>query len=147
MLFLNPRPSREEIGRYYPAAYYPTVAPPASGELRRAAKRWSGKVRRWIAQDFYGYPMPENMHGWQWARRLLLWPEFLWRRWCGRSLLPWAGRGRALDVGCGAGNNLVYLQEQGWDVSGVDASAVAVAQAQARFGNRVRQSDLGSMAY
>lgn len=147
LLFLNPRPSREEIGRYYPATYYPAALPPAPGDLRRAAKRWSGKVRRWIAQDFYGYPTPENMRGWQWARRLVLWPEFLWRRWRGRGLLPWAGQGRALDVGCGAGSNLLFLQAQGWDVSGVDASAVAVAVAQARFGDRVRQSDLGSMAY
>ncbi len=147
MLFLNPRPTRDEIGRYYPATYYPDAAPHAASDLRRAAKRWSGKVRRWIAQDFYGYPAPEQARGWQWARRLVLWPEFLWRCWRGRGLLPWAGRGRALDVGCGAGNNLLSLQEQGWDVSGVDASAVAVARARARFGDRVRLGDLGSMAY
>lgn len=87
------------------------------------------------------------MRGWQWGRRLLLWPEFLWRQWRGRGLLPWVGRGRALDVGCGAGTNMASLQEQGWDVYGVDASPVAVARAQARFGDRVRQGDLSSMAY
>lgn len=147
LLFLNPRPTREEIGRYYPATYYPAAGPPAPGDLRRAAKRWSGKVRRWIAQDFYGYPAPESARGWQWLRRSLLWPEFLWRRWRGRGFLPWVGQGRALDVGCGAGNNLVALQELGWDVSGVDASEVAVAQARARFGERVRLGDLASMHY
>ncbi|MCC2640311.1 MAG: putative Methyltransferase [Nitrospira sp.] len=147
LLFLNPRPTREEIGRFYPATYYPDAAPATAGDLRLAAKRWSGKVRRWIAQDFYGYPVPERARRWQWARRLLLLPEYLWRLWRGRGLLPWAGRGRALDVGCGAGNNLVSLQEQGWDVSGVDASAVAVSRARARFGERVRLGDLRSMDY
>lgn len=147
LLFLNPRPTREEIGGYYPAAYYPDAAPPQAGDLRRVAKRWSGKVRRWIAQDFYGYPAPKSARRWRGVRRLLLWPEFLWRRWRGRGLLPWVGRGRALDVGCGAGNNLVALQEQGWDVSGVDASAVAVERAQSRFGARVRLGDLASMDY
>ena len=133
LLFLNPRPTREEIGGYYPSTYYPEAAPRQAGDLRRTAKRWSGKIRRWIAQDFYGYPAPESARRWQWARRLLLWPEFLWRRWRGRGLLPWAGQGRVLDVGCGSGGNLAVLQEQGWNVSGVDASAVAVAQAQSSF--------------
>lgn len=87
------------------------------------------------------------MRRWQWARRLLLWPEFAWRRWRGRGLLPWAGRGRLLDVGCGSGGNLAVLEEQGWDVSGLDASAVAVAQAQVRFGERVRHGDLASIGY
>lgn len=147
LLFLNPRPTREEIGGYYPDSYYPEAAPRQTGDLRRAAKRWSGRIRRWIAQDFYGYPAPASIRRWQWARRLLLWPEFLWRRWRGRGLLPWAGRGRLLDVGCGSGGNLAVLEEQGWDVSGVDASARAVEQAQVRFGERVRQGDLASIGY
>ncbi|GMV51246.1 MAG: Ubiquinone biosynthesis O-methyltransferase [Nitrospirae bacterium] len=147
LLFLNPRPTREEIGGYYPSTYYPAAPPRQAGDLKRAAKRWSAQVRRWIAQDFYGYPITDRARGWQWLRRLLLWPEYLWRRWRGRGLLPWVGRGRALDVGCGSGSNLVTLQEQGWEVSGVDASAVAVAQARSRFGDRVRQGDLLSMAY
>lgn len=147
LLFLNPRPTRAEIGGYYPDSYYPEAAPRQKGDLRRAAKRWSGRIRRWIAQDFYGYPVPASMRRWQWARRLLLWPEFAWRRWRGRGLLPWAGRGRLLDVGCGSGGNLAVLEEQGWDVSGLDASAVAVAQAQVRFGGRVRHGDLASIGY
>ena len=73
LLFLNPRPTREEIGGYYPSTYYPEAAPRQAGDLRRTAKRWSGKIRRWIAQDFYGYPAPESARRWQWARRLLLW--------------------------------------------------------------------------
>ena len=39
----------------------------------------------------------------------------------------------------------VVLARARWDVSGVDPSAVAVAQA--RFGDRVRQGDVVSMAY
>jgi SAM-dependent methyltransferase len=43
--------------------------------------------------------------------------------------LPGAGSGRALDLACGEGRNAVWLAEQGWDVTGVDFSAVAVAKA------------------
>ncbi|HVG29289.1 MAG TPA: class I SAM-dependent methyltransferase [Pyrinomonadaceae bacterium] len=40
-------------------------------------------------------------------------------------------RMRVLDAGCGGGRNLVYFLREGYDVSGVDQSAEAVAQVRA----------------
>jgi SAM-dependent methyltransferase len=34
--------------------------------------------------------------------------------------------GRALDLGCGEGGDVVWLAEQGWDVTGVDLSVTAL---------------------
>ncbi len=42
--------------------------------------------------------------------------------------------GRALDVGCGTGTNLLYLAKAGWAVTGVDFSARAVNLARRRLG-------------
>jgi SAM-dependent methyltransferase len=39
--------------------------------------------------------------------------------------------GRALDVGCGAGNFCVHLARRGWDVTGIDILPQAVAMARA----------------
>jgi SAM-dependent methyltransferase len=39
------------------------------------------------------------------------------------------GPGRALDLGCGTGTNAIYLAHHGWEVVGVDFSALAVRQA------------------
>lgn len=39
--------------------------------------------------------------------------------------------GRALDLACGEGRNAFWLAEHGWDVTGVDFSAVAIARARA----------------
>jgi len=39
--------------------------------------------------------------------------------------------GRALDVGCGEGADAIWLAQQGWDVTAVDISEVAVERARA----------------
>jgi SAM-dependent methyltransferase len=46
----------------------------------------------------------------------------------GRPLTP----GRALDLGCGTGNNSIYLAQQGWQVSGIDFVPKALDQARAK---------------
>ena len=38
LLFVNPRPTRAEIGRYYPDSYYPEAPPRPAGALRRMVK-------------------------------------------------------------------------------------------------------------
>ena len=55
--------------------------------------------------------------------------------------------GRALDVACGAGRNAVWLAELGWNVTGVDFSDVALANARALAAERAvdvewQQADL-----
>jgi cyclopropane fatty-acyl-phospholipid synthase-like methyltransferase len=41
--------------------------------------------------------------------------------------------GRALDVGCGTGTNLVTLGEAGWEVVGIDFAWLSVRQARAKL--------------
>ena len=41
-------------------------------------------------------------------------------------------RGKALDVGCGTGDNSIYLAKHGWQVTGVDFVARAVDKARAK---------------
>ena len=41
--------------------------------------------------------------------------------------------GRALDIGCGTGTNLVTMAEAGWEVTGVDMIPIAVRQARAKL--------------
>jgi SAM-dependent methyltransferase len=37
--------------------------------------------------------------------------------------------GRALDLGCGTGTNVIYLARHGWEAVGVDFSPIAIQQA------------------
>jgi SAM-dependent methyltransferase len=57
------------------------------------------------------------------------------RVWSGnpnRALVDVTGTlapGRALDLGCGEGADVIWLAQQGWDATGVDISATAVERA------------------
>ena len=44
--------------------------------------------------------------------------------------------GRALDLGCGIGENAIWLAERGWRVTGVDFSDVAIEKAKVRAANK-----------
>lgn len=54
-------------------------------------------------------------------------------------------RGRVLDVGCGAGRHALYLQEQGHDVVGIDASPGAVAVCDERGVERAEVIDVADV--
>lgn len=61
----------------------------------------------------------------------------LWAKLTGRGcperdgVLPWSGPGRLLDFGCGGGNYLKRMADQGWQVTGLDSAVGAVQDVQA----------------
>ncbi|MEO5865272.1 MAG: class I SAM-dependent methyltransferase [Nitrospiraceae bacterium] len=129
LIYLNPRPSKDLLGSYYPTVYYPPVQAKARPQFQQQAKKFSAQMKRWVLEDYYGYP-PTASVGWpRIVRRILLWPDKTLRELKGRHPLPWRGEGKVLDVGCGAGGNLKALQDQGWEPSGIEISEVAAAHA------------------
>jgi SAM-dependent methyltransferase len=67
----------------------------------------------------------------EWDRRYGV-SELLWTGEPNRFLVAEAAGlrpGRALDLACGEGRNTVWLARQGWQVTGVDFSAVALEKA------------------
>jgi 2-polyprenyl-3-methyl-5-hydroxy-6-metoxy-1,4-benzoquinol methylase len=53
-----------------------------------------------------------------------------------RRSLPWYGEGRLLDFGCGGGEFLCRMRDQGWKVTGMDASLEVVRELRERLGLR-----------
>ncbi|MEW6247787.1 MAG: class I SAM-dependent methyltransferase [Nitrospirota bacterium] len=142
LLYTHPRPSPEEIGRYYPPQYFSSAPAKSRTGVERLLKRLSENTKRWIREDFYGYPGSAPNGPLRFLRKALLWPEKTRRVLSGRDVLPWVGEGCLLDVGCGPGVNLATLQSQGWDVYGIEFSDTAAAQARARVGDRIHTGTL-----
>lgn len=51
-------------------------------------------------------------------------------------------RGSVLDIGCGAGSHSLYLQKEGFDVTGLDISQGAIETCMARGINQLVKSDI-----
>ncbi len=143
LLYLNPRPKPESLTRYYPAQYFSAVTISKAAVARRENR----PIKRWLREDFYGYPAMSASDIWRSIRRWLLWPEWARRLLQGRDILPWVGEGRVLDVGCGPGSTLIRLEAQGWDVYGIDTSPMAVDFARRFFEDRIRLGSLEATGF
>ena len=147
LIYLNPRPSKELLGSYYPTVYYPPVQVKTRSQFQRQTKKFSARIKRWVLEDYYGYPSDGSAVWWRYVRRVLVWPDKTLREVKGRHPLPWRGEGKVLDVGCGAGGNLKTLQGQGWDPYGIEISDVAAAHARELVTRNIHTGTLESAPF
>jgi 2-polyprenyl-3-methyl-5-hydroxy-6-metoxy-1,4-benzoquinol methylase len=115
--FTNPRPRVENLGKYYGEDYLPhqSFASHPAGR--------DGSIRSLVLRDAFGSPerKPSGVAlAVAKAVRVVRPAE-----WFGMGV-PWRGRGRLLDVGCGAGKFLCRMRDLGWEATGLDFSARAV---------------------
>ncbi len=133
-VFLNPRPTRESIGRYYPSDYGPFrrdndageqggVSPPVHSPQNRGADAAPLACSR-IFQL--------SPRSWRWLKRLVLW-------WIDSRAAPipkseisnlkFQRPQRALELGCAHGSFLEQLRLRGWNCVGVEPAAEVAAHA------------------
>ena len=142
--WLDPMPIAEDIGMAYRnysthAVRAPSPDPPG-GSLFERMKR-AHLARLW------GYPrkQPDRLAD-MLSPLLVFMPQQRARLAASVAHLRAEGRGRLLDVGCGAGDTLVRLRELGWHTQGVDLDPRAVEVARTR-GLRVALGSLAAQNY
>lgn len=119
LVFVNPRPDREEIKRFYPPGYGPYVESGGPSHRHRLSP-----LRRRIYSAFYNYPHGNHRKGI--FLKLLLLPV----KWTvARNTIAFQGEGKILDIGAGSGSFLASMKALGWDPYGVDISSEAVRRA------------------
>lgn len=110
--FISPRPTRDEIGRFYPNDYGAHTASPSQPKAwhRRVSARDAAPLRFWERPLIH-------------VRQNVSWYQFP----------QWRGEGRVLDIGCGSGGRyLDVLKALGWQTHGMDPSAHAIEAAAAK---------------
>lgn len=119
LAYINPRPSKDKIGLYYPTETYYTHQPPSKGHrLRRALKKLA-------IEGLPGYSAHTRAF-----RRIL-------GKCLGMGLLsqidiivPFKEKGRIQDVGCGNGEAIGWMKEYGWELHGSEIGKKACEQAE-----------------
>ena len=139
-LWLDPMPLEQEIAKAY-RNYYTHQA---AGTLRH---RFVQFIKRGYLAHRYGYQQKE-VHALQKTLGLLAYLA-AFRRGALDNLVKYLTElphGHLLEVGCGDGQILEFMQNLGWTVEGVDFDSLAVESAR-RKGLRVRLGKLQTQQY
>jgi 2-polyprenyl-3-methyl-5-hydroxy-6-metoxy-1,4-benzoquinol methylase len=142
LLWLDPCPAREHIGRLY-ADYYTHEQGTASGLWPRLREN----MRLALLSGIDGY---EGLAPDRWQHRLarmaLRVPPLREMARLGLMGLDGASKGYLLDVGCGSGRFLSLMRRAGWQVAAVEPDPRAAAVAADRYGIAVCAGGLGEAA-
>lgn len=128
LVFVNPRPARDEMGRFYPTERYysMTEASTQSRGIRRVLKR----------AVYHTYSEKQG-----WLPKVALWPLQL-----NIQVVVPGPPGRLLDVGCGNGSYLDLMKQVGWQTFGVEPGAAGAQYARSK-GHKIFQGELLDAQY
>lgn len=143
LLWLDPMPATEDIGKLYSTYYTHKVR-----EGRSLAKRLYRRAIDGYLRRRYGYETAISPAAFDWLLGVLLYLHPGARAEADARVmsLPAKPGGQLLEVGFGSGQTLRRMQSLGWDVQGVEFDPVAVNNALAS-GLNVHQGDIASQGF
>jgi SAM-dependent methyltransferase len=136
-VFLNPRPTPDCIGQFYPADYGPF----RGGEISDCRLPIANCQLSGVGQRRPAF----NPRSWQWLRRIVLWWIDSRAAPIPTAPLPTTHVPLALELGCAHGAFLQQLRDRGWECVGIEPAAKVAGRAVER-GLDVRVGSLESVA-
>ena len=143
LVFLNPRPTREDLGKAYEV--YPTHSSVALPN--NALRRLRSYLRRGYLANKFGYYKGVSTLQRLAGRLVYFHPGQREVMNASIMYLPAKHRGRVLDVGAGAGAALKELRDLGWEVEGIDSDVEAVKSAVRTHNLNVKLGTLEDQSY
>ncbi len=143
LVWLNPRPVREEIGKAY-SSYHTHNG----GLLPVRHQTFRKQLKHAVLATAFGYGQFASGSRWRLVGRLAgLMPPVKDIVASQVMYLEALARGRLLDVGCGNGGFLSLMGDLGWDVEGIEPDAEAARIARERHGLSVVVGTLEEAAF
>ncbi len=143
-LWLDPMPAEDDLPKLY-SGYYTHQSPACSTKQFR---KLTNRIGTAYLHAKYGYePLSRS-----WIDKVLGLVAFLHPAWKDSldssvfHLYPKPKRGRLLEVGCGSGTALSFMQKLNWTVTGVDFDEGAVRNARSK-GLDVRIGQLSAQSF
>ena len=151
--YLNPRPTKQQIGHYYSEDYYAHIPRKGKNPKKRNLflEKWmhsKNNIRNLIRTNFYNYPHTtgEDKKPPSSYKKILLWFFYLTYR-SRLDIIPFSGEGKILDIGCGNGRYLSTLKKQGWQTYGIELNPKSSKYAREELHLDVKTGDLLNYKY
>jgi len=144
-LWMDPRPSDKEVFKLYVNYYTHFLKSNRSDRLRIAYEK---TLRSYIKVKFGDSP---SVYDWALTIPYIFLPGRLAAGLVAAMNLRPVQNGNLLEIGCGSGNRLKFLQTLGWNCKGLDLDKTAAVKASAKgliiFNGRLEEQNLKSCTF
>jgi len=125
LVFMNPRPPKEEQIDYYEGQDLSYVEEKKDIISQKSFKKINAWINNSILELFYGYShLAKSSFMIKIIKYIFITPFFIRNVITGKDIysIAFKGEGKMLDIGCGKGRNVPKYKNIGWKISGIEPS-------------------------
>jgi len=145
LVFMNPRPAKGEQIDYYSGQDTSQIKIPDFDGNKKIAAKISQWINKAILETHYGYSHLGNSRSFliKIIKYILTFPFYVRQVLIGKDIyiIPFAEKGKMLDIGSGTGRNALGFKRLRWEVVGIEPSREVANFARQNVGMEVLNGD------